>query len=334
MPLLNFPNELLLEIASYLSLSSISHLILTNRFLSNLLTPLLHTGALKPVGRHPALCWAVIHNHEPLIRLLLQKGVNVNQRNDLTTDWGHDPCRRTGLPQLVRSYIEGATILHFAAMCAPPSTIELLLNAGADVHVEDKQGNFPLLVAVRWSHYDAIRLLLEAGANVNHHHMPCSPVLGIAVWLRDVEMTRIILTANPNLEVDCDRFGNTPLHFACLGERGTFRGPPRPEIVKMLLDAGADANAVNMIRGDSPLHLLATWRAKFPATEIMFRMLVEKGADVNAKNNDGKTAYSISVGHLTLRRLAKLLVEAGADTSSCTEKRGFLETIIALLRHR
>jgi len=59
------------------------------------------------------------------------------------------------------------------------------------------------------------------------------------------------------------------------------------EIVEMLLAAGADVNAKNN-HGETALIMASSYDAK---PEVV-RILLENGADVNAKSNDGKTAIS------------------------------------------
>jgi ankyrin repeat protein len=59
-----------------------------------------------------------------------------------------------------------------------------------------------------------------------------------------------------------------------------------PEVVSLLLQNGADVNAKD-VTGRTALISAATGFG--PNLEVVF-LLLENGADVNAKNNDGKTA--------------------------------------------
>ncbi|MEB3177910.1 MAG: ankyrin repeat domain-containing protein, partial [Nostocaceae cyanobacterium] len=66
--------------------------------------------------------------------------------------------------------IYGRTLLHWAAKSANESVIKFLLDRGAKVNIQDKQGKTPLhfaAVASPYSTEDALKLLIAKGADVN-----------------------------------------------------------------------------------------------------------------------------------------------------------------------
>jgi ankyrin repeat protein len=63
----------------------------------------------------------------------------------------------------------------------------------------------------------------------------------------------------------------------------------KTEIVKLLIDNGADVNAIRDWDGRSAL----IWAASHGRTDIV-KLLIDNGADVNAKNNKGETALKIA----------------------------------------
>ena len=73
----------------------------------------------------------------------------------------------------------------------------------------------------------------------------------------------------------------TPLHFAC------FRG--KPEIARLLLDNGAQANAKNY-HGEIPLHLVSRGEYDSPDEGVrVAKLLLERGTDINAQDEFGWT---------------------------------------------
>eukprot|EP00899_Mesostigma_viride_P006989 jgi/Mesvir1/16291/Mv13024-RA.1 len=85
------------------------------------------------------------------------------------------------------------------------------------------------------------------------------------------------------------RGGRTPLHVACL------RG--HPGVVKMLLDAGADANAADE-DGRSPLLLFVSTRCKGVGelTNVhvdIIQLLVAAGANCNLTDGDGQSLLHV-----------------------------------------
>lgn len=100
-----------------------------------------------------------------------------------------------------------------------------------------------------------------------------------------IECIQNELLQNSNLETrDCNL--NTPLHIAC-----SFRFM---DIVKLLLDNGADVNALNRDL-EQPLHVLCNTNSE--DTPEVFKnilsLLIEKGANVNAINIHNQTPCDI-----------------------------------------
>src|SRR5689334_9770027 len=113
----------------------------------------------------------------------------------------------------------------------------------------------------------------------------------------DIKGLCALLAAGAKVDA-CDGQGTTALMFAAnLGYT---------EIVRSLLDAGANINLKRKLYGLTALMLAAS------AKQLdIVQLLVSRGADVNATNEDGSTALMAAVvkGHV---HVVRVLLAAGA----------------------
>jgi uncharacterized protein len=116
--------------------------------------------------------------------------------------------------------------------------------------------------------------------------------------------------------------GTTPLMAAAGLGRATYtpreprgiRSPTAEQAVKLLLDAGANINAVN------EADFTALHGAAFRGLNEVVQYLVERGANINARDFKGRTAYRMAEGSKqsfqfqSWPETAELLKKLGADT--------------------
>jgi hypothetical protein len=144
---------------------------------------------------------------------------------------------------------------------------------------------------------------------------PAAAELLLAVHSGDVELVRRLLAENPVLARA--RFGavesgtRTALHLVA-DWPGYF--PRGPEIVELLIDAGADPNALTTGRGsdspgpgsETPLH----WAASSDDVDVA-AALIEGGADLETPDGSIGTPLDNAVGYACWH-VARLLVVRGA----------------------
>jgi ankyrin repeat protein len=103
--------------------------------------------------------------------------------------------------------------------------------------------------------------------------------------------------------------GDTALHLAAAGHR--------VEIVRLLLDAGADPNAAKNMRKSSPLHYAAdgcitcpVWDARRQVETL--RCLIRKGGDIHLQDMNGATPLHRAVRTRCVAAV-KFLMQSGSD---------------------
>jgi len=121
--------------------------------------------------------------------------------------------------------------------------------------------------------------------------------LMIAVDIGDIDRVKLLLSykADPNIISD-DLNKNTALHMVC---RKSFMNDLNIEIIKLLLDNGADIHARDSY-GREPLHWVGGISDNHMRTRVL-DLLMKYGADLNAQDNNGDTPLNIMIDFLWSR---------------------------------
>jgi len=199
--------------------------------------------------------------------------------------------------------LAGKIIAAAAATAGSLELVRLLLDRGADANALDASKNTPLIWATWHGEPDTCALLLDRGAQIDYMNEQRETALikaikGVKYQPRCRDVIKVLLArkANPNLAAK-----NTagPLHEAIDARL--------EDVVRALLDAGADANQVSF--GDRRPLLLAV---KGAAPASLVKLLLDHGADANggvARMNWYPLGEAIE---RDLREVASLLLAAGA----------------------
>jgi ankyrin repeat protein len=246
-----------------------------------------------PTGGNPLMI-ASRNNNIAAVKLLLAHGANANAKEDA----------------------QGQTALMWATAQQHPGVVQVLLEAGADVHARTassrrrvllccqsyigdpegaawvEQGGFtPLMFAARHGDVGSARLLLDAGARIDDTAAVGTTALVVAAQYGHRAVAALLLDkgADPNAA----RAGHAALHWA------TLRSDT--ELVRALLSHGANPNVRlstgtplkrsggeyafdKFLIGATPF-LLAARKAD---VDVM-RVLVAGGANPTLSLNDGRT---------------------------------------------
>ena len=159
------------------------------------------------------------------------------------------------------------------------ANVKRLLGEGASVKVRDGRGVTALLAATHGNHVEVARLLIAAGADVNAKDIiEDSPFLYSGAEGRN-EILKLTLAAGADLK-SVNRYGGTALIPAA------HHG--HPETVKILLATAIDKDHVNKLGWTALLEAVILGDGGPTHTEIV-RLLVEAGANVNLADREGVT---------------------------------------------
>lgn len=291
-----------------------------------------------------ALMWAAAQQQPAMVALLLKHGADPDVRST-PNNWERQV---TAEPRMKVLPAGGLTALLYSTREGCTECTRLLIEGGADINKTDPESVTPLLMANLNANWDSAKLLIEAGAWLDKwDYYGRSPLYAAVDYntlphggradrlssdlATPLEIARMILEhgGNPNLQLKLFppyralgadrgadgllRTGATPLFRAA-------RGADIPAM-KLLLEHGAlvDLPQENDV---TPLIVAAGYRASGIDTRGRFRteqqalgaagLLLDHGADVNAKTDIGQTAL-FGAATNGWNDMVKLLVDHGAD---------------------
>ena len=250
------------------------------------------------------------------------------------------------------------TLLHVAAKIKDIDFAKYLLSRGANINVADHFGNTPIHFA---KDTQTIEFLLSYGADINAKNAKGNTLIHSA---KNLEMLEFLLKNNADINIISD-YGYSVLHTAvvandidmvkrCLGLKLKINAKITPsdnvfwehfdyffldnryvidstfndnlmkdgftalhlaksyEMVKLLIENGANVNAKDA-NGYTPLHTL------YQDAKIM-KLLLENGADINAKTINGHTILHIAVANDDIDTVSSLL-DSGLDVNAVVKAR-------------
>jgi ankyrin repeat protein len=298
--------------------------------------------------KQTALMWAVSQKHADVVKVLLAHGADLSLRSGkLSQVMAVPPHGYLPYNKAIPSGDE--TALLFAARVGDLASAQLLVKAGANVNDSDAWGVSAVTLAAHSGFDDVVDFLLEKGADPTAMQAGFAP-LHEAIMRRDEHLVASLLAhgadANRPLQTwtptrrssDDWNFapelvGATPFWLAA---RFT-----EPAVMAMLLEHGADPLFVHhgerMVEGrgeafqrraDTTTALMAAagmgggkaW-VTLPAGDrqaaalAAVKIAIERGVDVNAANNDGRTALDAAMT-LKYESVVGFLKEHGAKTGA------------------
>ncbi|KAK4216221.1 ankyrin repeat-containing domain protein [Rhypophila decipiens] len=216
-----------------------------------------------------------------------------------------------GIPAAVTRLISGPnpldrpdkgrrTPLSWAAEKGHTLVVDMLLQQGSAPDSKDVDGMTPLDWAAERGHEEVVRLLLQKGANLDSTYDAQRTLLSRVAASGQLSVVRLLIEEYKVAVDPTDEYGQTPL-FRAAGEGFA-------SVVQYLCTReGVNPNSTNSY-GATALMRAAGWTA----SEECVRVLIDAGADVSARQHDGRTALSFAC-ECGNREIVELLLERGAD---------------------
>ncbi|XP_028172159.1 ankyrin-3-like [Ostrinia nubilalis] len=285
---------------------------------------------------------AIRNKHYEVARLLLEHGADPNKRYffgseinlvsdpeylELLLTFGANPDSRdrAGLTPLMKA----------ARQRKGMDAVLLLISFGADVNaMADARNDYRTVMhyAVLGGNTDVVNLLVKQGARVNYQcpmEVSKPSPLDLAILKGDVPMVELLLSAGAQVNASSSVIG-APLHVACSDNITN-----RTEIVKILLESGADPN-LKVFNDDDGTQLrpaLAEYLASNvePSAEIV-HLLLRYGARVIMKTQfrdpDGILNHLQNVTAEEYQNIFYILLEAAEAFDLCMIKRNSTLTAV------
>jgi len=188
------------------------------------------------------------------------------------------PLRRSTFYMFAPFEKSRATPLYYAALCGFHDLAEhLIVKKLQDVNAEGGYYLRPLMAALAGQHFQTAELLRRNGANPNVQGEAMMTPLHSAAYYGDFYVVQKLIKYGADIDAQ-DEQERTPLYQL---SEGIYLKDPR--VIHLLLDCGAQVNS-RATDGSTPLHRATRWGAIHVVC-----MLLEHGADVEAKDDLGRT---------------------------------------------
>lgn len=240
----------------------------------------------------------------------------------------------------------GESLIGLAAACGFTDMVEVLLVAGADINIADKDdlGYTPLIRATKEGKLSMVQFLVEKGADLEKGDTREGTPLLHSCIAAHKDILDYLISKGANADA-ADNRGQTPLHYLCqyakqwgegsmivkainsvgniVESREKTRFAQHTEIFETLLAASVDINRETNY-GYTPLH----WAANTNTWQFV-KLLIAADADIHHANTNGYTPLHGGADTGAFESCARLL-DFGAD-KNVADKYGFTPLIGAVL---
>ena len=256
-----------------------------------------------------ALHLAVSHGHEPTVSALVELGTSLETRNDdgdtallLATKLGSGKTARILIrakAQVEVANKQGSTPLIYAAQHCDATTVSELVDLGASMSASDKDGSTAFLVACTHGRVQAARALMAAGTDLQAYDKDGDTALLLALKNGFTNLASELIEAGGDIHA-LNEVGQTALALASSMGHG--------ELCCRLIKHGAKV--------DCKMSFFPSLRSSVVADD--FETLIKVGILISEGGAGGLTALHVAV-HKSQIDTIRWLLDHGADLSAKTD---------------
>jgi ankyrin repeat protein len=304
-----------------------------------------------------AASFAAKLGHGHILRLLANAGADLNHE----TKEGVRPIHLAAATDSLHPLLEfrkrfdidqaepenGDTALHYVVKkSAPIKNVKCLVNSGANLNVQNKNGDTPLTLAANYGKQEVVSIFLaEKDLDINL----ASPCHGGAVHqacqMSHIDIVKLLVEHGADVNYAVPGMPGTPLQAACLEYPYTIG----KQLVKFLIASGADVkkqggllgcalsaaalmNSTELVRlfldegamtdtcdgmGRVPIHFSAERGID------TFKIILDAGGDIRARDKIHRTALHWAAQHARLQVVELLLPALGSEAVDETDIDGW-----------
>lgn len=271
---------------------------------------------------------AAVRGFKVVAEVLIRNGADVNA---VSSNFSFPPPGNTG-----------GTPLNIAAQRGDIALAELLLANKANPNAKMETSETPLHTAATYGHEGIAKLLIDHGAEVNARSKNGATPLIFAISHQNTPVARVLLAAHADSNIgfqlgdpSASDLERTPLYLAVANQNSDA------ELVRLLLERGANPNIMDASAGNTPLTEAAFRQSKEIVSLLLAanadpntpqpgrrtalhfavsqpsitQALLSAKAEVDAKDENGETPLHWAAG-CGLKPTAELLVEHGANVNA------------------
>ncbi len=255
-----------------------------------------------------AVMFSAAGGHSDATQALINLGADVNAVAQATPEYLEKLALmiEAGTVEDNDPHVDGVTAVHVAAQGGHLDTVNILVEAGADVTILDDEDRSPLLLAVKGNYGDVAIALVKGGADPNTPYVDDDGVshnlLFDSLVVENDEFAALLVESGADIYHEDEHKVTTLLQASHRGMN---------DVAKALLSKNTKAEWVNSASDESITALIA---ASSEGHLEIVKMLIDGNADVSAKDKDETSSLMAAAarGHTDI---VEALLKAGANVN-------------------